>query len=295
MTSQYYIRIRGRVLGPFDELKLQNLALRGQFGRMHEVSLDGVAWERASQHQHLFRNDPGPSDGAAAQVVPDEPATAASRTAAAPRGGMQAPPEPAPQPADWLYSRNGEQFGPFTLRHLQSMVAVAQLLPADLVWTKDMSEWTPVANVPALAYIPAASASSGADDRSIFAATREPLSAMAPWLTSLAILGSISAAVAILIGIACLVSAAKSEAGAASAALMCEGVGVLLSGILLLIPAYLFLALSGTLRECLAAPDDAKLLATLDSLRRLIMFWGVVTIGVFAILIIGAVVLLAIV
>src|SRR5687767_14466457 len=101
---------------------------------MHEVSLDGMFWERASQHLHLFHNDPGSSGGEAAEVLLDEPATAAS-----PRGGMQAPPEPAPQPADWLYSRNGAQYGPYTLRNLQSMVAAAQLLPADLVWTKDMS------------------------------------------------------------------------------------------------------------------------------------------------------------
>ncbi|NLF06475.1 MAG: trypsin-like serine protease [Pirellulaceae bacterium] len=54
MENRLYIRIRGRVLGPYDREKLHLMARRGQFGRMHEVSEDGVAWQPASTYGELF-------------------------------------------------------------------------------------------------------------------------------------------------------------------------------------------------------------------------------------------------
>ncbi len=54
MENQLYIRVRGRVLGPYDEEKLQGLARRGQLSRMHELSQDGVNWVRATNYPELF-------------------------------------------------------------------------------------------------------------------------------------------------------------------------------------------------------------------------------------------------
>ena len=54
MDNQHYIRIRGRVLGPYDQEKLQTLARRGQLSRMHELSPDGISWVRASSYPELF-------------------------------------------------------------------------------------------------------------------------------------------------------------------------------------------------------------------------------------------------
>ena len=54
MENQLYIRMRGRVLGPYDQEKLQSLARRGQLSRMHELSQDATNWVRASTYPELF-------------------------------------------------------------------------------------------------------------------------------------------------------------------------------------------------------------------------------------------------
>src|SRR5580658_9061928 len=58
MDTQLYLRVRGRVLGPYDEEKLQSLVRRGQLSRMHEVSTDGTHWVRASTYAELFVGAP---------------------------------------------------------------------------------------------------------------------------------------------------------------------------------------------------------------------------------------------
>ncbi|MCA9015741.1 MAG: DUF4339 domain-containing protein, partial [Planctomycetaceae bacterium] len=52
--SQYYIRNRGRIQGPFDPQTLQSLARRGRFARHHEVSQDKQNWFQASEYPELF-------------------------------------------------------------------------------------------------------------------------------------------------------------------------------------------------------------------------------------------------
>ncbi|MFZ1010708.1 MAG: NINE protein, partial [Candidatus Sulfotelmatobacter sp.] len=54
MESPLYIRVRGRVLGPYKLEKLKGLARRGQLSRMHELSTDGISWVRASNYPELF-------------------------------------------------------------------------------------------------------------------------------------------------------------------------------------------------------------------------------------------------
>ena len=58
MDTQLYLRVRGRVLGPYDQEKLQSLVRRGQLSRMHEVSTDGANWVRASTYAELFVGAP---------------------------------------------------------------------------------------------------------------------------------------------------------------------------------------------------------------------------------------------
>src|SRR5258708_33548221 len=47
-NQQYFIRVRGKVLGPFTLEKLKALRARGQFSRIHEVSTDRQDWQPAS-------------------------------------------------------------------------------------------------------------------------------------------------------------------------------------------------------------------------------------------------------
>jgi hypothetical protein len=59
-----YVRIRGRVTGPFDGEQLQAFRARGQLLAGHEVSADGVSWTPASTLPGLFPvlegSQPGP-------------------------------------------------------------------------------------------------------------------------------------------------------------------------------------------------------------------------------------------
>lgn len=59
--ARYYIRNRGKRLGPLDIEKLHSMARRGRFGRHFEVSRDGKRWAKADEFPELFP-DSGASD-----------------------------------------------------------------------------------------------------------------------------------------------------------------------------------------------------------------------------------------
>src|SRR3954454_853052 len=125
MDSQLFMRVRGRVLGPYDQEKLQSLARRGQLSRMHEVSTDGVNWVRASNYPDLFIS--APVGSAVAETVPSE------TNASTDSPGNQ-----------WHYTSGGVERGPIDFFNLQMLVGTGQLTEADLVWSQGMAAWTPV-------------------------------------------------------------------------------------------------------------------------------------------------------
>jgi len=60
VAGRFYIRNRGKRVGPLTIDKLHLMAKRGRFGRHFEVSKDGKRWSRADEFPELF-----PDDGAA--------------------------------------------------------------------------------------------------------------------------------------------------------------------------------------------------------------------------------------
>ena len=54
MSEQYFVRVRGKIQGPYDTQTLQSMARRGKFARHHEVSMDGVDWHKAFDYPELF-------------------------------------------------------------------------------------------------------------------------------------------------------------------------------------------------------------------------------------------------
>lgn len=300
MSRQFFIRVRGQVLGPFDEHKLQSMATRGQFGRMHEVSPDGSDWVRASQYPDLFRGVPSPPDQNAGGDSPayEGPATANATSGNAASGNPAAaksatPPAEAtdysPPALDWLYSRDSVQYGPVSMSKLQALVAAGQLGPADLVWTNGMAEWKPVADFPSLARTPAA----GFDEDPSSNLLVQSLSESGQLVTTFAILYSSVAAVSFVGGIGLLFGSAKPNIGISTSVLVGQGFAGMISGILLAITAYLLFTLGKTFREYAHMRDGSSLQATRVSLQRLIVF-GAVTIATLAVLIIGTGVILAI-
>ncbi len=57
MATRYFIRNRGKRLGPLSIDKLHSMAKRGRFGRHFEVSTDGKRWAQADDFPELFPDD----------------------------------------------------------------------------------------------------------------------------------------------------------------------------------------------------------------------------------------------
>jgi hypothetical protein len=135
MAEQLFIRLRGRIQGPFSAEQLKSMSKRGQFSRMHEVSNDGMIWGRATMRPELF--DFAQPEFAFADLDP------------APE-----PPPALPQslpPADvWYYHQMGVNQGPVDLDQLQFLANSAQIGPMDLVWKQGLPEWLPAARIPGL-------------------------------------------------------------------------------------------------------------------------------------------------
>ncbi len=52
------------------------------------------------------------------------------------------------QMSAWHYCRNGQQFGPISEAGLKTLVANGDLEDSTLVWSKGMSEWVRIRNLP---------------------------------------------------------------------------------------------------------------------------------------------------
>jgi hypothetical protein len=137
MEQQYFIRIRGRVQGPFDRDYLRGLARRGQFGRLHEVSEDGTSWARAETIPELF---------APAQTQTHSGSPAAETDTCADTFAVKTDQRPQSKNVDaaseWYYLIGSQQFGPVGREELVQLFNSGRLSRQTAVWTKGMQEWT---------------------------------------------------------------------------------------------------------------------------------------------------------
>lgn len=121
-TQQYFVRIHGKVLGPFAAEQLCTLRDRGQFRQFHEVSEDRRTW-RSAASLWVFRGDsapPGPAEG------------------------ISRAPGLAPPPQLWYYAdENGIQQGPLPASQLIALRTAGKIGVAALVWREGLSGWLP--------------------------------------------------------------------------------------------------------------------------------------------------------
>ena len=144
VTETFFIRLRGRVEGPFTAEKLRELATRGRFARHYEVSPDGLNWSLASGYPGLF---PVPTQrkirtSGMGQSSIEGGRTVVERIGGRPGGGMagdgtfflEASTFEADQPqveTQWHYAQNNNSFGPVPFSELQRLVLAGQLQPKD--------------------------------------------------------------------------------------------------------------------------------------------------------------------
>lgn len=125
--DRYYVRFRGRTLGPFDENKLRGLIKRGQVTRMHELSSDGTSWQPGEAFTELF------------------PAAANPLTSQESTSVQEAVQQNAPQAeeAEWYAHINNENKGPVTKSRLAEWVAAGAITPESLIWKTGTEDWEP--------------------------------------------------------------------------------------------------------------------------------------------------------
>jgi hypothetical protein len=265
------------------------------------VSEDGVHWVRASKYPELFRGDAAAYDVTAAAAFPKaavQPVAASSE----PVAGIAVAPEtpeqaraatqfvaPSGPPAEWLYSKNGEQFGPFTHEQLLSLVESGQVASDDLVWKNGLAEWMAVSQVSSLA----GDESDGALDHFPDQLVR-PLYDSRPWLLLTTVLCSVGAAAALLGAILTFVDVARASEEAGGSLRTVVGVAALISAIVFAAAAVLTFKLATRFGEFHDQRDERALETAFASLKLLIIFAGAVAVTWTVVLVVGSVLAVAV-
>lgn len=281
MPLTLFVRVRGRVLGPFDQEKLRSLAARGQFGRMHEVSEDGVSWGRASTYPELFKSE----DGHAATAVEADPEPTNDGSAVPPRTSNS---EAATSNAGtWYYAVAGNQAGPVSFDQLRTLCSKGEVRSDDRVWTDGMSQWIPAREVNGLLptvtlHIPTALPHPGHTGSATNTLSNEVVSLLTdtrPWIIMFAVLSALGAVLCIGGGVLFFVLAAKATSVSRMANVF-VGYSIMsfLEGGITAVVAYLLFVYAGRIRDFGYHRDQATLALTLRTSKQLVVFWGVITI-----------------
>ena len=124
----WYVRSKGRTLGPFSWAQLESLRDRGQLAQFHEVSQDKRTWVHASTLRELF-GDPFRGGQANEDVRPQN----ASPSADAAQG--------------WFYKNDAGTPGPVSTERITSLVRAGQILDDTPVWREGFPCWLPLRDV----------------------------------------------------------------------------------------------------------------------------------------------------
>ncbi len=159
--KRYYVRSRGKVMGPFGLAQLRSLRDRGQFRAFHEVSEDRLTWSSAGSLTELF-----PSAGSGRGIQEGLPEVVPAREAA-----------PASPPAEgWRYvTAEGHERGPVTRAGLMALRQNGTVDDSTLVWKEGMGDWQPLSALGLFPPSPRGDARPAAGGRPISAVDALPL------------------------------------------------------------------------------------------------------------------------
>lgn len=118
----YFVRARGKVVGPFDQGKLQALLKQGKLGRSHEISENKIEWKRASEYEFLFQAKQIESlSGNSAPPNLPSPITPETNTATSYE--------------EWFFSLDGETTtGPISQEELMLQITQRRVDKGTLAW-----------------------------------------------------------------------------------------------------------------------------------------------------------------
>jgi hypothetical protein len=135
--SDLFVRIKGRVQGPFDLETLQGMVKRGQLSRIHQVSEDGEVWKKATDYAELFKTQGRNSYGVQVEQSPREGQSVQKQDP------VTEPAAPHVSPSEWHIEENGQPKGPYTFIELQKMLRTGAIQPSNYVWRDGMADWVP--------------------------------------------------------------------------------------------------------------------------------------------------------
>jgi|GEM_PF-1473883 len=192
-----YIRVRGKVLGPFSLEDLRSLRDRGQFRRFHEISEDRRSWAPATSLGELFPSEP------IAQVVKEETVRLSDGGASGePRDGTESR---AAGNNEWYYADEaGGQQGPISKQKLLDLWGQGQLDDSSYVWNSGMTSWQALSSLPELGARPEGRRRAGK------AAPLNKL-AFASFILGLVWLGGLASIAAIVLGYLALRQMARNK------------------------------------------------------------------------------------
>ena len=135
MSESYFVRIRGRTHGPFDEKKVRIMVNNGQLSRIHQISTDGQSWEKASSFPEFFESvvDVEP-------IVLQEVGQAANYASSTTTSNVIQN-HGSNDTQEWYYSSNDKQYGPISFSQLVQIASFGQLRANDLVWCDKFTDW----------------------------------------------------------------------------------------------------------------------------------------------------------
>lgn len=195
MSEQFYVRIRGRVQGPYDTAKLQSLVRRGQLSRMHEVSNDGSLWRPAAEFPELFTT-PVAVQAVATATQDHSHHSDKEIELEGPAGGI----------SEWFYAVNQEQKGPVSFDQLKALVQSGVVTASSLVWREGMAEWTPAEVVPGIRGLAVGGTRHNESDGkgSLDSESLRTLKETLPWVSFLVICVITTCCLMILLGVAAI-------------------------------------------------------------------------------------------
>lgn len=140
MSDQYYIRIRGQVKGPLTRDQIMTQVRRKRLGRHHELSVDGIEWQKAGDMSEFFE-PVQPSPGLDMGLQQDSTSTEIEDTTDS----------QTPADDEWYYTKGGNKIGPVTSSDLQMWLSTGRLSATDPVWNAEFDSWIPIGELPQFA------------------------------------------------------------------------------------------------------------------------------------------------
>jgi hypothetical protein len=160
----YFVRFRGRTVGPYSLAQAQQMARKGQLSRTSEVSDDGQEWSQAGSFPEIFARPAG------GPFAAGKSSSLSIDADLSPDGSITFPAFDVPKTPslnEWYYTFGDEQKGPTSSTNIVAMIKAGTLAAQDRVWREGLDNWVSVSDVPEFSaasgpVFPQATASRGA-------------------------------------------------------------------------------------------------------------------------------------